>query len=106
MPRTNRVARAANNPNPISSCIMLVQEKLKVLRRIVAGCNCTELEEELLLLRNEYGKLQEAYQKQTKESQKYQFKSQETLASFNARINYLLQVIIFILFSFDYLNSY
>jgi hypothetical protein len=92
MPRNNRAARADNNPNPLSSCIMLVQEKIKVLRHFVARCQCPDLELELFSLRNEHGKLQQAFRQQTFDFRKYKFKSQESFVSFRSRIESLLQV--------------
>ena len=44
MPRTNRVERAINNPNPIMGYMMLLQEKIKFLGRTLVDCRCPDHE--------------------------------------------------------------
>ena len=58
MPRTNRIACATAHPNPLISCIMLVQEKIWFLGRALLHCWCVEFETELLQLQEELSILQ------------------------------------------------
>ena len=75
MPRVNRVARAANHPNPLIGCIMLVQEKIRFLGRTLLHCQCLEYEAELLQLRQELFSLQEEVQARQVELRHVQVRS-------------------------------
>lgn len=90
MPRENRIVRALNHPNAITGCIMLVQEKMRFLRRAIAQWTCPEYEVEMLQLQTELSSLQEAYQTQRLAFQNFQQRSQVAFSNYRQRINTLL----------------
>lgn len=92
MPRVNRLARAEEHPNPIVGCIMILQEKIKFLGRTFLRCQCPEYEAQLVQLREDLSTLREQYQTQRMQLRRLQLRGQESLQSYRARINSLLQV--------------
>jgi hypothetical protein len=91
MPRVNRIERALNHPNPLTGCIMLVQERMRFLRRAVASWACPEYEVEILQLQGELSSLQEAFQAQRTAFHRLQQRSQVAFTNYRQRINTLLQ---------------
>jgi hypothetical protein len=91
MPRENRINRALNHPNPITGCIMLVQEQMRFLRRALVNWTCPEYEAEMLQLRSELSSLQEAFQAQQTAFQSSQRRSQAAFVNYRQRINTLLR---------------
>ena len=90
MPRTNRVERAINNPNPVVGYMMLLQEKIKFLGRALVGCRCPDHERELGALHEELSNLQEEFQLHQHRFCRLQVSSQETFSNYRARIRSLL----------------
>ena len=62
MPRTHCCNCAINYPNPVVSCIMLVQKKIQFLGCTLIYCWCPEYEAELAQLRKELTELQQTFQ--------------------------------------------
>jgi len=90
MPRVNRVARAITHSNPLVSCIMLIQEKIKFLSRSAVGCHCSEHEVELSSLRSELTSLQEKYKSLNFRLSKLSIFTKTSLTQYKARIRTLL----------------
>jgi hypothetical protein len=82
MPRVNRIERALNHPNPLTGCIMLVQERMRFLRRAVASWTCPEYEVEILQLQGELSSLQEAFQAQRTAFHRLQQRSQVAFTNY------------------------
>jgi len=91
MPRNNRINRALNHPNPITGCIMLVQERMRFLRRAIANWICPEYKAKMLQLQNELSSLQEAFQAQQMAFQSSQQQFQAAFVNYRQRINTLLR---------------
>jgi hypothetical protein len=71
---------------------MIIQEKIKFLGRTFLQCQCPEYETQLVQLREDLSTLREQYQTQRMQLRRLQLRDQESLQSYRARINSLLQV--------------
>ena len=90
MPCTNRIAHATAHPNPLIGCIILVQEKIWFLGRVLLRCRCVEFEAELFQLQEELSTFQVKAQARQVELRRVQVQSQASLANYRQRINTLL----------------
>ena len=58
MPRVHSLEAASRQSNPFIRVVKTIKAKIKILGRVLVGCHCPELEEELASLRYELSNLQ------------------------------------------------